>query len=69
MTAKITINGVDEPLYVNTVAALVAEKAEPMRHRGLAVALNGTVVPRSAWASTALHTGDQVEIVRVLQGG
>jgi thiamine biosynthesis protein ThiS len=33
------------------------------------VALNGAVVPRSAWPRTVLRAGDQVEIVRARQGG
>ena len=37
--------------------------------RGIAVALNGSVVPRSAWADTTLKPGDNVEIVRARQGG
>jgi sulfur carrier protein len=69
MDATIRINGEDEPLGVATVAALVAEKAEQTNRRGIAVALNGAVVPRAAWADTALRPGDRVEIVRVLQGG
>ncbi len=37
--------------------------------RGIAVALNGAVVPRAAWPQTALKPGDSVEIVRARQGG
>ena len=37
--------------------------------RGVAVALNGTVVPRQAWGDTRLKAGDDVEIVRARQGG
>jgi sulfur carrier protein len=69
MDAIIQINGVDEPLGAATVAALVAEKAEQTSGRGIAVALNGAVVARAAWADTTLRAGDRVEIVRVLQGG
>jgi thiamine biosynthesis protein ThiS len=37
--------------------------------RGLAVALNGEVVPRSTWADRAVADGDQVEILTIAQGG
>ena len=37
--------------------------------RGLAVALNGVVVPRRAWPETALSPGDEVEIVKLFAGG
>jgi sulfur carrier protein len=37
--------------------------------RGVAVALNGSVVPRGEWHSTALVDADQVEILTAVQGG
>lgn len=65
----IQLNGQNEPLSVSTLAALLKEKAVDTAQRGIAVALNGSVVPRSAWAETALKPGDSVEIVRARQGG
>ena len=37
--------------------------------RGIAVALNGEVVPRSAWDVTDLRPGDRVEVLTAAQGG
>ncbi len=37
--------------------------------KGFAIALNGVVVRRDAWAATALNDGDRVEIIRAMQGG
>ena len=37
--------------------------------KGFAIALNGAVVRRDAWASTALRDGDRIEIIRAMQGG
>jgi sulfur carrier protein len=51
-----------------TVAALVAELAGP-EPRGVAVAVNGEVVPRSAWAAASLRDGDVVEVLTAAQGG
>jgi sulfur carrier protein len=65
----ITINGESEPLLAATLAALLAEKAVDTAQKGIAVALNGAVVPRSAWTQTVLKAGDRVEIVRARQGG
>ena len=65
----IRVNGESEPLGVATLAALLAEKALDTGQRGIAVALNGAVVPRSAWGETSLKPGDSVEIVRARQGG
>jgi sulfur carrier protein len=67
--AHIRINGQDEILSAATLAALLEERAVDVAQRGIAVALNGSVVPRSAWAATALKPGDNVEIVRARQGG
>jgi sulfur carrier protein len=37
--------------------------------RGIAVALDGTVVPRAELSQTTLHEGARVEIVTAVQGG
>ncbi len=64
----ITLNG-DEIDAEGTVADLVAVRFGSHTGRGVAVAVNGTVVVRSAWAETALLAGDQVDIVTAVQGG
>jgi sulfur carrier protein len=67
--ALIRVNGESEPLAAATIEVLLAEKAVDTGQRGIAVALNGEVVPRAAWRGTALKPGDNVEIVRARQGG
>ena len=69
---KLTVNG--EPrdcaatnlaeLWRNETADL--EIAEP---RGFAISLNGAVVRRAAWLTTAVRDGDTVEIIRAMSGG
>jgi sulfur carrier protein len=66
---NIRVNGQDELLGVATLAALLEEKAVDTSQRGIAVALNGAIVPRAAWPQTPLRPGDSIEIVRALQGG
>jgi sulfur carrier protein len=71
MTAEgaIRVNGRSEPLGAGTLAALlVARDIEP-GGRGLAIAVNGAVVPRAGWAQVRLSPGDTVEIVQAKQGG
>ena len=66
--ARTTVNG--EPHEVGagtTVAELVA--AWCPSPRGVAVAVDGTVVPRSAWGSTVVDAGAAVEIVTAAAGG
>ena len=66
----IRVNGEIEPLGgQRTLQALLEQKAVDTGQRGIAVAVNGAVVPRAAWAATALQPGDNVEIVRARQGG
>jgi sulfur carrier protein len=49
-------------------AAVQAAGAEP-EGRGVAVAVDGEVVPRGEWESTELAEGQQVEVLRAVQGG
>jgi sulfur carrier protein len=35
----------------------------------VAVALDGEVVPRGEWATTEVRDGQQVEVLRAVQGG
>ena len=58
--ALIRVNGLSEPLAAATIGALLAEKAVDTAQRGIAVALNGVVVPRAAWPATPLRPGDSV---------
>jgi sulfur carrier protein len=36
---------------------------------GVAVAVDGAVVPRAAWADTELAAGSRVEVLTAVQGG
>ena len=65
---RLTVNGrehTDEDGV--SVAALVDRLAR--RRRGVAVAVNGTVVPRSTWETSRLADGDAVEVLTAAQGG
>ena len=68
-TGRICVNGHDMPLGAATVADFLAQQTVDVGPRGIAVALNGSVVPRSAWSETALKPGDNIEIVRAMQAG
>jgi len=63
------VNGAPEHLGVATVAELIGAKGLDPAQKGIAVALNGAVVPRRAWAETPLAAGDAVEIITAKQGG
>jgi sulfur carrier protein len=64
----ITVNG--DPSAVRpgtTVSALLRDLAAP--DRGVAVAIDGEVVPRGAWDATAVPDDVRVEVVMAVQGG
>jgi len=65
---RLTVNG-DEQLVPAeaTVASLVAGLG--LEPRGIAVAVDGEVVPRRTWLERTLRTGEQVEILTIAQGG
>ena len=69
---RLKVNGEERDCACGDLAALWrAETAvlDPPSPLGFAIALNGAVVRRDAWAATALAEGDRVEIIRVMQGG
>jgi sulfur carrier protein len=53
-----------------SVAELVEGEAPGLGDgRGVAVAVDAEVVPRSAWADTRLEEGQRVELLAAMQGG
>jgi sulfur carrier protein len=66
----VTVNGSEHDIGPDaTVATLVESLGARPDGRGVAVALGGEVVPRSAWPETALSAGDRVEVLIAVQGG
>jgi sulfur carrier protein len=69
---RLTVNGEPRNCAATNLAELwrnetaVLEIAEP---RGFAISLNGAVVRRAAWPTTAVRDGDTVEIIRAMSGG
>ena len=68
MSARIRVNGKEEETEAITVAELLASRGIT-RARGVAVAVNGAVVPAGSWAQSRLAPGDQVEMVKPFGGG
>ena len=52
-----------------TVAAVVERAGAGGPRRGVAVAVDGEVVPRSEWDRRRLSDGQRVEVVGAIQGG
>ncbi len=67
---KLKVNGdTTECNDDTTVAGLLAKLDIANNASGVAVALNGSVIARTEWSSTALSSGDAVEIIHAVQGG
>jgi sulfur carrier protein len=70
---NVTVNGTAHALPEGTtVAALIAQLTGSTvtgSMRGVAVAVEGAVVPRSAWDSVDLRDGQSVELLTAVQGG
>jgi sulfur carrier protein len=63
----ITVNGEPREL-TGTVDELLDALGVEVR-RGMAVAVDAAVVPRSEWSTTRVGEGARVEIVTAVQGG
>lgn len=67
---KVALNGNQVALDDHaTVADAVAAAGHERGTFGVAVAVNGEVVPRSSWAETVLEDADKVEVLVASQGG
>jgi thiazole synthase len=67
---RIELNG--EPAELAETATLVEAAlaaGAPESRRGVAIALDGEVVPRSEWGTTPLREGAAVEVLAAIQGG
>ena len=67
---KVRLNGEERELRDGaTVADALAATGAPSEGRGVAIAVDGEVVPRAEWPQTALRAGQSVEVVAAVQGG
>lgn len=64
---KILINNVQTDTVSADVQSLAKELALP--ERGVALAVNNKIVPRTDWTETALNEGDNVTIIKAAFGG
>ena len=70
MSVEVVVNGERRELPEEaTVEAAVREAGVGEPARGVAVAVDGEVVPRPEWTTTDLREGQQVEVLRAVQGG
>jgi sulfur carrier protein len=66
----VVLNGDRQELPTGaTVADAVRQTGAPGDGRGVAVALDGEVVPRGSWTTHELTEGERVEVLHAVQGG
>ena len=66
---ELWVNGERHRVEAVDVRALLIVLGLDPAGRGIAVARNGEVVPRSAWETTTLAPEDRIDIVGAVQGG
>ena len=65
----VMLNGERRDIGEGATVESVVLAAGASNGRGVAVALDGEVVPRGEWATTEVLDGQQVEVLRAVQGG
>ena len=67
---RVLLNGEPRDLEDGaTVAVAVGASGAPESRRGVAVAVEGEVVPRGEWDGKPLREGQRVEVLQAVQGG
>ena len=67
----LTLNGQPHTLALDppTTLAEVLQHLDVPCARGVAVALNDRVIPKSTWETTPVRPSDRLEVIRATQGG
>jgi sulfur carrier protein len=65
----IFINGEPRERAGATIVELLADLGVEDRARGVAVAVDGEVVPRAEWPERRINDGERVEALSAMQGG
>lgn len=67
---EITVNGQAREVQEGCTAAdIVSSLGLAEARSGVAVAVNGEVLPRSSWNGTNLSEGDRIEVLNAVAGG
>ncbi len=70
MTVQVHVNGEPRAVRARTVAQLLDELlGEHTSREGVAVAVDGEVVPRGVHATFTLREGARIEVIRAVGGG
>jgi sulfur carrier protein len=65
----IVVNGEPRERDGATIVELLADLGVEDRARGVAVAVDGEIVPRAEWRERRINEGERVEALSAMQGG
>ena len=65
----IFLNGEPRDREGATIAELLVDLGVEDRARGVAVAVDGEIVPRAEWDERRINEGERVEALSAMQGG
>jgi len=70
MSIAVRINGADAAVAeaASIIDILQGQGLDP-KARGIAVALNESILPSARWEATKVAAGDRIEIVKAFAGG
>jgi len=66
---KVVLNGEPRELPAGATVAHAVDATGTSSRSGVAVAVEGEVVPRGSWDTERLEEGQHVEVLRAVQGG
>ena len=67
---RVLLNGAERELADGATVQVAVEALDlPAAGRGVAVAVDAEVVPRTQWEQHTLQDGARVEVLRAIQGG
>jgi sulfur carrier protein len=69
-SCTVLVNGEEREVPPGTtIGEVIADLVGGIEVRGVAAALNGSVVPRGRWTTCMLSDADRVEVLTAVQGG
>ncbi len=67
---KIKINGEESLLDSKlNISGFIKKQLNGKEPRGIAIAVNSSIIPKSKWDDTIINENDEIEIVTAVQGG
>lgn len=66
---QLFLNGQSIEIERNDLISLLDQQGIDHTRSGIAIAVNGDVIPRKRWSEHVLEANDQVEVITAMQGG